>query len=60
MVMLWATVRYGVVGFLSTDPHRHGVHRRGGRRLVAPAIMVGVVVLSTVTSWVTLRRYLRV
>ena len=60
MLMLWATVRYGVVGFLSaslTDTAFIGV---ADVLSVAPAIVLGVVVLTTVTSWVTLRRYLRV
>ncbi len=60
MGMLWATVRYGVVGFLSetlTDTAFIGV---ADVLYVAPFIIVGVVVLSSVTSWVTLRRYLRV
>ena len=60
MFMLWATVKYGVVGFLSstlTDTAFIGV---ADVFSVAPAIVLGVVVLTTVTSWVTLRRYLRV
>jgi cell division transport system permease protein len=60
MLMLWATVKYGVVGFLSvtlTDTAFIGV---ADVYSVAPAIVLGVVLLTTVTSWVTLRRYLRV
>ncbi len=60
MVMLWATVRYGVVGFLSetlTDTAFIGVT---DVFYVAPFVIVGVIGLSTLTSWVTLRRYLRV
>ncbi len=60
MVMLWATVRYGVVGFLSetlTDTAFIGV---ADVYYVAPFVVVGVIGLSTLTSWVTLRRYLRV
>jgi len=60
MVMLWATVRYGVVGFLGkvlTDTAFIGV---ADVFRVAPLIVGGVVVLATITSWVTLRRYLRV
>jgi cell division transport system permease protein len=60
MVMLWATVRYGVVGFLSqalTDTAFIGV---ADVYYVAPFIVAGVIVLASVTSWVTLRRYLRV
>ena len=60
MGMLWATVRYGVVGFLSetlTDTAFIGV---ADVVYVAPFIIAGVVVLSSATSWVTLRRYLRV
>ena len=60
MGMLWATVRYGVVGFLSqtlTDTAFIGV---ADVYYVAPFVIVGVIVLSSLTSWVTLRRYLRV
>lgn len=60
MLMLWATVKYGVVGFLSatlTDTAFIGV---ADVLSVAPVIVLGVVLLTTVTSWVTLRRYLRV
>jgi cell division transport system permease protein len=60
VVLLWATVRYGVVGFLSqalTDTAFIGV---ADVYYIAPFIVAGVIVLSTVTSWVTIRRYLRV
>ncbi len=60
MVMLWATVKYGVVGFLSetlTDTAFIGVV---DVFYVAPFVVGGVVVLAMLTSWVTLRRYLRV
>jgi cell division transport system permease protein len=60
MAMLWATVKYGVVGFLGTtltDTAFIGVADVAG---VAPAVIAGVVALASVTSWVTLRRYLRV
>jgi cell division transport system permease protein len=60
MVMLWATVRFGVAGFLSktlTDTAFIGV---GDVYLVAPFVIGGVVVLAAVTSWATLRRYLKV
>lgn len=60
MGMLWATVKYGVVGFLSrtlTDTAFIGLP---DVYVVMPFVLVGVVVLATVTSWVTLRRYLRV
>jgi cell division transport system permease protein len=60
MGMLWATVRYGVVGFLSqtlTDTAFIGV---ADVYSVAPFVILGVIVLSSLTSWVTLRRYLRV
>ncbi|HEY9497112.1 MAG TPA: permease-like cell division protein FtsX [Intrasporangium sp.] len=60
MLMLWATVKYGVVGFLSTTLTDTAFIGVADVASVAPAIVVGVVVLSTVTSWVTLRRYLRV
>ena len=60
MVMLWATVRYGVVGFLSqtlTDTAFIGV---GDVFFVGPFVIGGVALLAVTTSWVTLRRYLRV
>lgn len=60
VAMLWATVEYGVTGFLSeamTDTAFIGV---GDVWVVAPFIVVGVAALASVTSWVTLRRYLRV
>jgi len=60
MLMLWATVEYGVAGFLSTTLTDTAFIGVADVASVAPAIVVGVVVLSTVTSWVTLRRYLRV
>ncbi|WP_347354038.1 permease-like cell division protein FtsX [Intrasporangium sp.] len=58
--MLWATVQYGVTGFLSetvTDIAFIGV---ADVWVVAPVIVLGVAALASVTSWVTLRRYLRV
>jgi cell division transport system permease protein len=60
MLMLWATIRYGVAGFLTrtlTDTAFIGV---GDVYLVAPFVIGGVVLLATVTSWATLRRYLKV
>ncbi|HET7397776.1 MAG TPA: permease-like cell division protein FtsX [Intrasporangium sp.] len=60
MLMLWATVKYGVVGFLSrtlTDTAFIGLP---DVYVVIPFVLSGVVGLATVTSWVTLRRYLRV
>jgi cell division transport system permease protein len=60
MLMLWGTVKYGVVGFLSatlTDTAFIGVT---DVLSVAPVVIIGVVLLATVTSWLTLRRYLRV
>jgi cell division transport system permease protein len=60
MGMLWTTVRYGVVGFLSTTLTDTAFIGVADVLYVAPFIVVGVIVLSTVTSWVTLRRYLRV
>ena len=58
--MLWATVKYGVVGFLSTTLTDTAFIGVGDVWAVAPFVVLGVVVLSTLTSWVTLRRYLRV
>jgi cell division transport system permease protein len=60
MVMLWATVKYGVGEFLSTTLTDTAFVGVGDVYLVAPLIVAGVVVLATVTSWATLRRYLRV
>ena len=61
MGMLWATVRYGVVGFLSetlTDTAFIGVADVALRRAVHHRSASSC--SSSVTSWVTLRRYLRV
>jgi cell division transport system permease protein len=60
MGMLWATVRYGVVGFLSETLTDTAFIGEADVLYVAPFVIAGVVVLSSVTSWVTLRRYLRV
>lgn len=60
VVMLWATVKYGVVGFLSTTLTDTAFIGVVDVWAVAPWVVLGVVVLSTLTSWVTLRRYLRV
>lgn len=60
IAMLWATVHYGVTGFLSrtlTDTAFIGV---ADVWVITPFILVGVAGLALVTSWVTLRRYLRV
>jgi cell division transport system permease protein len=58
--MLWATVRYGVTGFLSETLRDIAFVGVGDVYVIAPVILGGVVVLASVTSWVTLRRYLRV
>lgn len=60
MVMLWATVKYGVSGFLGTTLTDTAFIGVGDVFVVAPFIVLGVVVLAMVTSWATLRRYLRV
>lgn len=60
MVMLWATVKYGVGEFLGTTLTDTAFIGVGDVLLVAPLIVAGVVVLAMVTSWATLRRYLRV
>ena len=60
MGLLWATVRYGVSGYLSgalLDTAFIGV---GDVALIAPWVVAGVVGLAVVTSGFTLRRYLRV
>ncbi|MDN5790925.1 MAG: permease-like cell division protein FtsX [Micrococcales bacterium] len=60
MLMLWGTVKYGVVGFLSTTLTDTAFIGLGDVYLVIPFIILGVAALALVTSWVTLRRYLRV
>lgn len=60
MGMLWATVKYGVIGFLSTTMTDTAFIGLGDVYLVMPFVILGVVVLALVTSWVTLRRYLKV
>lgn len=60
MIMLWATVKYGVVGFLSTTLTDTAFIGLGDVHLVIPFIILGVSALALVTSWVTLRRYLRI
>ncbi|MBK8468869.1 MAG: permease-like cell division protein FtsX [Candidatus Phosphoribacter sp.] len=60
MGLLWATVRYGVGGYLSkalVDTAFIGV---GDVLAVAPWVVGGVTGVAVVTSWFTLRRYLRV
>ncbi len=57
---LWATVRYGVTGYLSTALIDTAFIGTSDVTLLAPWIVAGVVGLAIVTSWFTLRRYLRV
>ena len=60
LTLLWATVRYGVSGYLSRallDTAFIGVP---DVLAVGPWILGGVMGLAVVTSWLTLRRYLRV
>ncbi len=60
MALLWATVRYGVSGYLSSTLLDTAFIGVGDVALIAPWVVVGVVGLAVVTSGFTLRRYLRV
>ncbi|MDN5795220.1 MAG: permease-like cell division protein FtsX [Intrasporangium sp.] len=60
VAMLWATVQYGVTGFLAQTMTEIAFIGVTDVWVVAPFIILGVAGLATVTSWVTLRRYLRV
>lgn len=60
MALLWATVRYGISGYLSgamLDTAFIGVP---DVLAVAPWVTGGVVLLAVLTSGFTIRRYLRV
>ena len=60
MGMLWATVRYGVTGYLSTALLDTAFIGLPDVLVVAPWVVVGVVLLAVLTSGFTLRRYLHV
>lgn len=60
--LLWGTVHYGVSGFLATNISGDLISFIGVGDVwaIAPWLAGGAGVLSIVTSWLTLRRYLRV
>lgn len=58
--MLWATVHYGVTGYLSRALPDTAFIGVADVMVVGPLVLGGVAVLAIVTSAVTLRRYLRV
>ena len=60
ITLLWATVRYGVGGYLSRALMDTAFIGVGDVGAVGPVILAGVVGLAILTSWFTLRRYLRV
>ncbi len=60
MGLLWATVRYGISGYLSTAMLDTAFIGVPDVIAVAPWVVGGVVVLAMVTSGFTIRRYLRV
>jgi len=60
MGLLWATVRYGIAGYLSTAMVDTAFIGVTDVLAIAPWVVGGVVVLAVVTSGFTLRRYLRV
>lgn len=59
MVLLWATVRYGVTGYLSHAMLDTAFIGAADVLAVAPWLILGVAVLAISTSGFTLRRYLR-
>lgn len=60
MGLLWATVRYGISGYLSTAMLDTAFIGVTDVLAIAPWVVGGVVVLAVLTSGFTLRRYLRV
>ncbi|AKU16269.1 permease-like cell division protein FtsX [Luteipulveratus mongoliensis] len=61
--LLWAMVHYGISGLFDNDPGGGGLVSLIGEHdvwLITPWLAVGGLVLAVVTSWITLRRYLRV
>lgn len=57
---LWATVRYGVSGFLAEKVQGTSFITVSDVWLTSPWLALSVAVLAMLTSWFTLRRYLRV
>ena len=60
MGLLYATVRYGVVGYLSRALLDTAFIGLSDVLAITPWILGGVTALAVLTSWFTLRRYLRV
>ncbi len=60
MGLLWATVRYGISGYLSNAMLDTAFIGVADVIAITPWVVGGVVVLAVVTSGFTLRRYLRV
>lgn len=60
MAMLWATVKYGIVGFLSRAMPETAFVGLADLWVIVPFVLAGVAVVATVTSSVSLRRHLRV
>jgi cell division transport system permease protein len=60
MGLLWATVRYGVGGYLSKALVDTAFIGMTDVIAVAPWVVGGVAFVAVLTSWATLRRYLRV
>ena len=58
--LLWATVRYGVAGYLSNALTDTAFIGTSDVVSIAPYVVAGVVLLAVLTSGTTLRRYLRV
>ena len=57
---LWAAVRFGVTGFLAQKVQGTSFITVGDVWLTSPWLALGVAALAMLTSWFTLRRYLRV
>ncbi len=60
LALLYATVHYGVSGYLSKALLDTAFIGTGDVFAIGPIILGGVIALASVTSWFTLRRYLRV
>lgn len=60
MGLLWATVSYGIGGYLSKALMDTAFIGMTDVFAVAPWVVGGVAIVAVLTSWFTLRRYLRV
>lgn len=62
--LLWSMVQFGVSGFLTEllagDSGLVALVGAGDVWLIAPILLLGAVVLATMTSWLALRRYVQV